>query len=137
MRSASSLMASPTGLGSRASTWVGPGGKRSRTCNPMAGPTDRRRPIHSSRHNARTRWRTAWICDERFFWHDPGSGVLDLRPGGWLEPAQSADWPTTERRAQNLLGLSSLSDQLVRPKPRMATVAEVLRFHDAKYVQKV
>jgi acetoin utilization deacetylase AcuC-like enzyme len=45
--------------------------------------------------------------------------------------------PETKRRFRNLVEVAGLFDDLVAPKPRMATVDEILRFHTPAYVESI
>jgi acetoin utilization deacetylase AcuC-like enzyme len=80
---------------------------------------------------------TAFICDERYFWHDTGNGALDLPTGGFIEPGTFAESPATKRRARNLLEVSGLLGALQQIPARLATREELERFHDGSYIERL
>ncbi|WP_067461707.1 class II histone deacetylase [Actinomadura macra] len=80
---------------------------------------------------------TGWICHERYFWHDTGSGPLGAPAGGYLEPLRHPDHPDTKRRFRNLVEVSGLLDALVPLKPRPATRDELLRVHTEAHVTRM
>jgi acetoin utilization deacetylase AcuC-like enzyme len=75
--------------------------------------------------------RIGFVFDERYLWHDTGV----MQPGPPIIE-QYAHWesPETKRRFRNLLDASGLSRQLVAIDPRPATNQEILRMHDAAYL---
>jgi acetoin utilization deacetylase AcuC-like enzyme len=81
--------------------------------------------------------RTGLVWHERYMWHDTGSGVSELRSGGWLEPHVHAENPDTKRRFKNLLDATGLSERLVSLTPRAATVQEICRVHERSYVDRI
>ncbi|MGH2851246.1 MAG: hypothetical protein ACRDLP_11580 [Solirubrobacteraceae bacterium] len=54
---------------------------------------------------------TGLVWHEIYMWHDTGSGAGPLRAGGWLEPGEAAESPSTKRRLKNLLDASGLTDR--------------------------
>ena len=85
----------------------------------------------------RGRRKTGLVWDERYMWWDTRSGAAFLPAGGWLEPGEHAENPSTKRRLKNLIDVSGMADHLVPVKPRMATVEEVERYHTREYVARM
>lgn len=81
--------------------------------------------------------RTAFICDESYFWHDTGSSALFLPPGKYLQPDGTAESPESKRRVKNLLERSGFIRLLAQVSPRAATRAEVESFHSAAYIDRI
>jgi len=81
--------------------------------------------------------KTGFICDESYFWHDAGSGVLYLPPGGFLQVEGSAESPENKRRFKNLMERSGLYDMLMLIKPFPATEEQLMYFHTKDYIQRV
>ena len=81
--------------------------------------------------------KTGLIWDERYMWWDTRSGAAFMPAGGWLEPGEHAENPSTKRRFKNLIDVSGMADHLVPVKPRMATVEEVERYHTKEYVARM
>ncbi|MFM9124390.1 MAG: class II histone deacetylase [Actinomycetota bacterium] len=81
--------------------------------------------------------RTGLVWDERYMWWDTRHGAGFMPAGGWLEPGEHAENPSTKRRFKNLIDVSGMADHLVPLAPRMATVAEVERYHTAEYVARM
>ncbi|TDD91008.1 class II histone deacetylase [Actinomadura rubrisoli] len=80
---------------------------------------------------------TGWICHERYFWYDTGTGPLGMPSGGSLEPLRHPDHPDTKRRFRNLVEVSGLLDALVPLAPRPATEEELLRVHTGAHVARM
>lgn len=81
--------------------------------------------------------KTAFIYDEKYFWHDTGNGALFMPPGGYIETDVHSENPATKRRFKNLLEVSGLMDKLIQIKPRPATVEEIKFYHPETYINKV
>ena len=81
--------------------------------------------------------KTAFICDESYFWHDAGTAALVLPPGGYIQPDGSAESPESKRRFKNLMERSGLYDKLHLIKPYFATEEQLQYFHTSDYIQKV
>ncbi|RNB79577.1 class II histone deacetylase [Brevibacillus fluminis] len=81
--------------------------------------------------------KTAFIYDERYFWHDTGSSVLFLPPGEFLQPDGTAESPDSKRRVKNLLERSKFIRKLTVMEPRSATLEEVESFHTPAYVERI
>ena len=80
---------------------------------------------------------TGLVWDERYMWWDTRHGAAFMPAGGWLEPGEHAENPSTKRRFKNLIDVSGMADHLTPLKPRMATVEEVQRYHTPEYVQRM
>ncbi|HSH42356.1 MAG TPA: class II histone deacetylase, partial [Arenicellales bacterium] len=70
-------------------------------------------------------------------WHDTGNAAAFVPPGDYIQPDKHAESPDTKRRIKGLLDVTGLVDQMVRIKPRPATVEEVTRFHTPSHVDTV
>jgi acetoin utilization deacetylase AcuC-like enzyme len=70
-------------------------------------------------------------------WWDTRAGAAFMPAGGWLEPGEHAENPSTKRRFKNLIDVSGMADHLVPIKPRMATIEEVERYHTKDYVARM
>jgi acetoin utilization deacetylase AcuC-like enzyme len=81
--------------------------------------------------------RTGFVCEERYFWHDNGSAVLDFPSGGLLQPGIHIESPESKRRLRNLLEVSGLLEKLVRLPVSMAAEEDILRFHTSDYVNRL
>ena len=93
-----------------------------------------RRPQHAQMSSApRVASSTGFVSHESYLWHD--SGLESYAPH--VQPKPSGESPETKRRFLNLVHMSALDRLLVRLEPRMATDAEILRFHTPAYLQRV
>ncbi|WP_099364654.1 class II histone deacetylase [Fredinandcohnia onubensis] len=81
--------------------------------------------------------KTAFICDESYFWHNPGNGALGHLPGGYIEPYIYAENPESKRRVKNLLERCGLINKLKLISPKDATQSEVEYYHTTNYIEKV
>lgn len=81
--------------------------------------------------------KTGFICDEKYFWHNAGTGALFMPQGGYIQSDESSENPETKRRFKNLLEVSGLMDNLIQLKPRYATTEEVGYYHPQSYIKKV
>jgi acetoin utilization deacetylase AcuC-like enzyme len=80
---------------------------------------------------------TGFLWDERYAWHDTGTGSGFMSAGGLVEPEMHGESPATKRRFRNLLDVTGLLDQCVALRPRPATDEEILRLHTPDYVQRI
>lgn len=80
---------------------------------------------------------TAFLTDERTFWHGGGQYSLTLPVGGFVQPGGGLpESPETKRRLKNLLEVSGLMRELdVRSAPE-ATREALLRVHPASYLDE-
>ena len=72
---------------------------------------------------------TGWVFSEHYLWHDTGTYNLLAMPSLTVQPGEHAENEATKRRFANLMEVSSLSELLVRLKPRLATEEELLLVH--------
>jgi acetoin utilization deacetylase AcuC-like enzyme len=83
--------------------------------------------------------RTALYFDELCMWHSAGMHSLTLPVGGWVQPpaaAGHAESPETKRRLKNLLDVAGISRQLWQCTAEPASRADLLRVHDAVYLER-
>jgi len=76
---------------------------------------------------------TGWVFDERFLWHDSGTAAGTRGPGGWIAPGRPFERPEVAARTRDLVAASGLP--LVGLPARRATDAELLRVHDAAWLE--
>ena len=81
--------------------------------------------------------KTAFICDESYFWHDAGGGALYEPASKYLQENGSIESPESKRRFKNLLEKSGLMDQLVQVKPVMASREQLEYFHTKRHIENV
>jgi len=81
--------------------------------------------------------KTGFLWDERYAWHDTGTGSGFMSAGGLIEPEMHGESPATKRRFRNLLDVTGLLDQCTELRPRPATDEEILRLHTPEYVQRI
>lgn len=81
--------------------------------------------------------RTGWVFDERFLWHDTGTGAGALPAKGWIEPMEHIESPPAKRRFANLVTVSGLLDELVRLAPAPATEAQIEAVHTREHRQRI
>ena len=88
-------------------------------------------------HNMNTK-KTAFICDESYFWHNAGDGALfEPADGVYLQANGSVESPDSKRRFKNLLEKSGLMDQLEQIKPIAATEEQLQYFHTKRHIDNV
>lgn len=80
---------------------------------------------------------TGWVWDERYMWHDTGTGAGPLRVSGWLEPMEHINSPTAKRRFANLVAASGLISTLTPVQARRATTTDIERVHTAEYRARI
>jgi acetoin utilization deacetylase AcuC-like enzyme len=80
---------------------------------------------------------TGFLSDERYFWHDTGSGYIIPADGRLVQPFQHPENADTKRRFKSLLEVTGLLAHLQPLKPRPATAEEVLRVHTADYFERM
>lgn len=78
---------------------------------------------------------TAFLTDERTFWHGGGDYAFTLPVGGFVQPgAGLPESPETKRRLRNLLDVSGLLAGLSVRSATPATRDDLLRVHPAAYL---
>ncbi|MBM7632326.1 class II histone deacetylase [Geomicrobium sediminis] len=80
---------------------------------------------------------TGFIYDESYFWHDNGSGALNMPSGGWVQSHTYGEDPETKRRFKNLMDRCQLTPKLTSIRPKPATREDLERFHDTHYIDRV
>jgi acetoin utilization deacetylase AcuC-like enzyme len=81
---------------------------------------------------------TGWLSHELYFWHDTRSaGAFMPADGRVIEPDTHSENAATKRRFRNLVDVSGLLASLVQLEPRPATEKEILRCHDAEYLERI
>lgn len=80
---------------------------------------------------------TGLVADERYFWHDAGSGAGFAGGSRYAQPDRHPESPDSKRRLLSLLDVSGLLAHLARIEPRPATRAELETFHTPRYVDEV
>ena len=73
------------------------------------------------------------VSHELYFWHDSGLECYDRH----FQPLKSCETPESKRRLLNLIRVTSLANSLIEIRPRQATVEELHRVHDPKYVKSI
>lgn len=78
---------------------------------------------------------TAFLTDERTFWHGGGQYSLTLPVGDFVQPGGGLpESPETKRRLKNLLEVSGLLRELAVQSAPEATREALLRVHPASYL---
>lgn len=80
---------------------------------------------------------TGFLWDERYAWHDTGTGAGFLSAGGLIEPEVHGESPATKRRLRNLLDVTGLLDEMTHLRARPASDEELLRLHTSEYVERI
>ncbi|MCL2619591.1 MAG: class II histone deacetylase [Defluviitaleaceae bacterium] len=81
--------------------------------------------------------KTAFICDESYFWHNTGGGALFEPAVGYVQELGFVENPESKRRVVNLLHRSGLMEQLTGVKPAPATVGQLELFHTRRHIEHV
>ena len=81
--------------------------------------------------------KTAFICDESYFWHNAGDGALFEPAGGFLQANGSVESPESKRRFKNLLERSGLYEKLENIKPISASEDQISYFHTKEHIENV
>ena len=81
--------------------------------------------------------RTGWVFDERYLWHDTGTGAGPLPASGWIEPMEHIEAPPAKRRFANLVTVSGLVDHLVPVRAVPATQAQVEAVHTPELRRRI
>jgi len=81
--------------------------------------------------------KTGWTFSEHYLWHDTGSYSLLTPPSLTVQPGIHAENEDTKRRFANLLEISSLADEVIRIKPRVASDDELLRIHTQAHLDRL
>jgi len=81
--------------------------------------------------------KTAFICDESYFWHNAGGGALYEPASKYVEENGSIESPQSKRRVKNLLEKSGLMEKLVQIKPISATETQLAYYHTERHIENV
>jgi acetoin utilization deacetylase AcuC-like enzyme len=81
--------------------------------------------------------RTGYIWHERYAWHDTGTHVGIFPAGGFNQPHMTFESAESKSRMAGLVEVSGMIDELIRVTPRMASREDLLRVHDADYVDRI
>ncbi len=82
---------------------------------------------------------TGYVYHELFDWLDHGTraGLFPSDPRRGVQPLWHYDLAETRRRTHELIVVSGLIDELVRIRPRPATVDELGRVHEPEYIARI
>lgn len=81
--------------------------------------------------------KTAFLWDEKCFWHYGGNYALLSPVGGLVQPMVSGglpEAPETKRRLKNLMDVTGLSDELDMDSAAPASMRDLLRVHPQSYL---
>lgn len=81
--------------------------------------------------------RTAFLSDEKCFWHAGGNYAMLAPVGGHVQPMVSGglpEAPETKRRLKNLIDVTGLSKELSMITAPPATMSDLLRVHPQAYL---
>lgn len=81
--------------------------------------------------------RTGYIWHERYAWHDTGTHVGIFPAGGFNQPHMTFESAESKSRMAGLVEVSGMIDELTRIAPRTATREDLLRVHDAAYIDRI
>ncbi|MEE9335449.1 MAG: class II histone deacetylase [Granulosicoccaceae bacterium] len=82
---------------------------------------------------------TAFVWDEKCFWHAGGNYAFIAPIGGLVQPMVSGglpEAPETKRRLKNLMDVTGLSTELNMTSAAPATMDELLQVHTQKYIEQ-
>ncbi|WP_147112649.1 class II histone deacetylase [Tateyamaria sp. syn59] len=83
--------------------------------------------------------KTAFVWDEKCFWHFGGNYALLSPVGGLVQPLVSGglpEAPETKRRLKNLMDVSGLSAELALMGAKAATLEDLKRVHPESYLTR-
>lgn len=81
--------------------------------------------------------KTAFLWDERCFWHFGGNYALLSPVGGLVQPVVAGglpEAPETKRRLKNLMDVTGLSDELLLASAPSAVMDDLARVHPESYL---
>lgn len=82
---------------------------------------------------------TAFVWDEKCFWHYGGNYALLAPVGGWVQPLVSGglpEAPETKRRLKNLIDVTGLADEMNMVGGSPSSTEDLLRVHPKSYLDK-
>ncbi len=79
---------------------------------------------------------TAFLWDDRCFWHGGGAYALTMPVGGFVQPLPAGlpENPETKRRLRNLIEVSGLAREMTLTTAPPATWDEMARVHPEAYL---
>ncbi len=83
--------------------------------------------------------KTAFVWDEKCFWHAGGNYAFLAPVGGLVQPMVSGglpEAPETKRRLKNLIDVTGLSTELMMMSAPPATLDELLQVHTQSYLDQ-
>ncbi len=83
--------------------------------------------------------KTAFVWDEKCFWHSGGNYAALAPVGGYVQPFVSGglpEAPETKRRLKNLIDVSGLAEEMHLTSAAIATSEDLLRVHPKSYLDK-
>lgn len=78
---------------------------------------------------------TGYMWEERFAWHDTGTGIGIWPAGGYNQPYQAFESSESKSRFAGLVEVSGVGRHLSRVDARSATTEELLRVHTREYLE--
>ena len=82
-------------------------------------------------------YKTAFLFDESFFWHNAGAGALFEPADKYIQENGSVESPESKRRVKNLMEKSGLIKELVQVVPVAATQEQLEYYHTKAHIQRV
>jgi len=82
---------------------------------------------------------TAFLWDEKCFWHSGGNYAQLAQVGGLVQPLVAGglpEAPETKRRLKNLIDVTGLSKELLCQSAPIATTEDLLRVHPQSYLDE-
>ncbi len=82
---------------------------------------------------------TAFVWDEKCFWHSGGNYALLAPVGGLVQPMVAGglpEAPETKRRLKNLMDVTGLSNELSMMSAAPSTMDDLLRVHTSDYLDQ-
>ena len=82
---------------------------------------------------------TAFVWDEKCFWHTGGNYAMLSPVGGLVQPLVSGglpEAPETKRRLKNLIDVTQLADELILTGSEPATTEDLRRVHPQSYLDE-
>ena len=83
--------------------------------------------------------KTAFVWDEKCFWHSGGNYALLAPVGGLVQPMVSGglpEAPETKRRLKNLMDVTGLSAELAMMSAKPSSMDELLKVHTQSYIEQ-
>jgi acetoin utilization deacetylase AcuC-like enzyme len=81
--------------------------------------------------------RTGYVWHDMFGWHDTGTHAAILPAGYAIQPHHNLESAESKARLASLVEVSGLLDELVRVRPRTATIEDLCRVHTHEYVHRI